>query len=208
MVGIDITGKRFGYLTAVQLSERENKNVVGSRRKWRCICDCGNETIVEQRLLTTQRHGIRSCGCIREKAHLLVTSKCPWLTMEYLWSFKDWDKFAFLHKSLIKLMKFDTLSEKYYKDFINKFYNQKQFNFIYSQWLNNNKTSRTFYDLYKPSIDHILPKSKGGTNDLDNLQFLTVFENLCKRDMTAEEWILFKKENNIKGDIFLEGVVL
>lgn len=128
--------------------------------------------------------------------------------MEYLWSFKDWDKFAFLHKSLIKLMKFDTLSEKYYKDFINKFYNQKQFNFIYSQWLNNNKTSRTFYDLYKPSIDHILPKSKGGTNDLDNLQFLTVFENLCKRDMTAEEWILFKKENNIKGDIFLEGVVL
>ena len=94
------------------------------------------------------------------------------------------------------------------KDFINKFYNQKQFNFIYSQWLNNNKTSRTFYDLYKPSIDHILPKSKGGTNDLDNLQFLTVFENLCKRDMTAEEWILFKKENNIKGDIFLEGVVL
>ena len=105
-------------------------------------------------------------------------------------------------------MKFDTLSEKYYKDFINKFYNQKQFNFIYSQWLNNNKTSRTFYDLYKPSIDHILPKSKGGTNDLDNLQFLTVFENLCKRDMTAEEWILFKKENNIKGDIFLEGVVL
>ena len=92
--------------------------------------------------------------------------------------------------------------------FINKFYNQKQFNFIYSQWLNNNKTSRTFYDLYKPSIDHILPKSKGGTNDLDNLQFLTVFENLCKRDMTAEEWILFKKENNIKGDIFLEGVVL
>lgn len=25
MVGIDITGKRFGYLTAVQLAERENK---------------------------------------------------------------------------------------------------------------------------------------------------------------------------------------
>lgn len=88
MVGIDITGKRFGYLTAIQLAKRENKNTIGSRRRWRCLCDCGNEIIVEKRLLTTQRQGIKSCGCIRKKAHLLVTSKCPWLTMKYLWSFK------------------------------------------------------------------------------------------------------------------------
>ena len=208
MVGFDITNKRFGYLVALELVERENKQIPKSRRKWRCLCDCGNETIVEQRLLTTKTHGIKSCGCIREKAHLLATSKCPWLTMEYLWSFEDWDKFAFLHKSLVKLIKFDLLTEEYYKEFINKFYNQEQFNYIYNKWKTEEKISRTFYDQYKPSIDHICPKSKGGTDALDNLQFLTVFENLCKRDMTSEEWTEFKKENHINGDIFIEGVVL
>ena len=40
----------------------------------------------------------------------------------------------------------------------------------------------------KPSIDHITPKSKGGTNDLSNLQFLSWFENRCKNNMSQQEW--------------------
>lgn len=67
----------------------------------------------------------------------------------------------------------------------------------------NNDT--TFYDWYKPSIDHIIPKSKGGTNDLNNLQFLTVFENLNKRDMTMEEWSYFKLLTNTSSDLYIEG---
>ena len=47
----------------------------------------------------------------------------------------------------------------------------------------------------KPSIDHIVPKAKGGTNDLNNLQFLSWFENRCKNDMTQNEWDILK--NNI-----------
>jgi hypothetical protein len=54
------------------------------------------------------------------------------------------------------------------------------------------------YDKYKkPLIDQIIPKAKGGTNDLNNLQFLTWFENLSKRDMTQEEWEVVK--SNIGG---------
>ena len=33
-----------------------------------------------------------------------------------------------------------------------------------------------------------MPKSKGGTNDLKNLQFLTWFENRSKNNMTQNEW--------------------
>lgn len=36
---------------------------------------------------------------------------------------------------------------------------------------------------------------KGGTNALDNLQFLSWFENRCKNDMSQEEW------DNLKSNI-------
>lgn len=61
----------------------------------------------------------------------------------------------------------------------------------------------TFYDWYKPSLDHIVPKSRGGDNSLDNLQYLTVFENLSKRDMTMIEWEEFKQKTNTKSELFL-----
>lgn len=46
--------------------------------------------------------------------------------------------------------------------------------------------------LLRPSLDHILPKSRGGSEELNNLQFLTWFENFSKRDMTQKEWEVVK----------------
>lgn len=39
---IDLTGKKFNKLTVL---ERVN-NGTGNRYKWKCICDCGNTTLV------------------------------------------------------------------------------------------------------------------------------------------------------------------
>ena len=47
-------------------------------------------------------------------------------------------------------------------------------------------------DIPDKSIDHIIPKAKGGTNLLSNLQFLSWFENRCKNDMTQDEWNTLK----------------
>lgn len=70
------------------------------------------------------------------------------------------------------------------------FRNNEQFNIIYEKYIKNKN------DKYlKPSLDHIIPKSKGGTDDLDNLQVLTWFENRCKNNMTQKEW------NNMKERI-------
>ena len=65
----------------------------------------------------------------------------------------------------------------------------------------------TFYDWAKPSLDHIIPISRGGSDCLDNLQILTVFENFSKRDLTMEEWNLFKKENKTTSNYFIENIM-
>ena len=55
-------------------------------------------------------------------------------------------------------------------------------------------------DIYQPrtyQFDHIIPKSRGGDNSLDNLGICTTKANQAKRDMTPDEFInLCKKVVN------------
>lgn len=55
---IDLIGNKYGMLTPYEY-------VVGS--KWKCKCDCGNETIVSTCRLTTGR--TKSCGCLKHKGY-------------------------------------------------------------------------------------------------------------------------------------------
>jgi len=57
----DLTGKKFGRLTAIHPVAKE-----GSRKRfWRCRCDCGNETVVEEFHLKSGH--TKSCGCYRRE---------------------------------------------------------------------------------------------------------------------------------------------
>lgn len=38
-------------------------------------------------------------------------------------------------------------------------------------------------------VDHITPRARGGTDALDNLQWVSVAANLAKRDLTQEEFV-------------------
>ena len=58
---IDLTGKRFGRLTVIERSKSENK-----MSKWKCKCDCGNDTIVYRNALITG--ATASCGCLQRDA--------------------------------------------------------------------------------------------------------------------------------------------
>jgi hypothetical protein len=55
---IDLTGQRFGRLTAVERAKNNKGNKIG----WLCICDCGNQTIVYANDL--KRGHTKSCGCL------------------------------------------------------------------------------------------------------------------------------------------------
>jgi len=57
---IDLTGRRFGRLTAVSYV-----GMVGHNSFWRCVCDCGNEANVSSHKLRTGH--TRSCGCLHKE---------------------------------------------------------------------------------------------------------------------------------------------
>lgn len=56
---MDITGRRFGRLVALEPVEGEGE------RKWRCQCDCGNQIIANKENLVNGN--TRSCGCLQSE---------------------------------------------------------------------------------------------------------------------------------------------
>lgn len=52
----DLTGRRFGKLTVLEYSTEE--------KKWKCICDCGNEVSKSTGHLNA---GAVSCGCLKKR---------------------------------------------------------------------------------------------------------------------------------------------
>jgi hypothetical protein len=58
----DLTGMRFGHLTAISVDEERTKD---GKVYWLCKCDCGNNTSVLSTSLTRENNGTKSCGCAR-----------------------------------------------------------------------------------------------------------------------------------------------
>ena len=122
----------------------------------------------------------------------IILSKTPYLIdINWLLQFEDLDKFMFLTCSINNKRDFPDKTTEFYKCFVEKFYVETNFNRLYNYWLLDGKKN-TFL---KPSVDHIIPKAKGGTNDLENLQFLSWLENKCKGSISSDQWEDIK--NNI-----------
>lgn len=82
---IDLHGQRFGRLLVVGLGDIQN-----TTPRWKCVCDCGNESLVSGSSLRTGRQ--QSCGCLklekliaREVTHGLSrsTEYSIWNAMKY-----------------------------------------------------------------------------------------------------------------------------
>ncbi len=77
-----VAGARYGRLTVLDELYVPSKD--GRRRKWRCLCSCGNETLARPTHLIGGRHC--SCGCLknqkigdRRRIHGLAGSEGYWL---------------------------------------------------------------------------------------------------------------------------------
>jgi hypothetical protein len=57
MRSIDLTGQKYGLLTVI-----EREKTVGGKARWRCLCECGNEHVVNASDLRSGN--TKSCGCL------------------------------------------------------------------------------------------------------------------------------------------------
>lgn len=62
----DLTGQKFGKLTAVEKGEPIFQKSGRKRLTWVCSCDCGETTVVTAANL---KHGTLSCGCLKASAN-------------------------------------------------------------------------------------------------------------------------------------------
>lgn len=128
--------------------------------------------------------GVKKFNCNIERNYNNMATHLRFdVSVEWLMQFKDFDKLKLLNDVITNRSGRWDVSSVWYKSYIERFYDDDQFNRIYERWINSGKEKYK-----KPSMDHIIPKAKGGTNDIENLQFLSWFENRCKNDMTQTEW--------------------
>lgn len=209
----DLTNKKIGKLTVLKICPVNERPTQTHGNYWICQCECGNICKVPTSYLSGNgKYTQTSCGCDRKKKAFQTTSYIN-VDEDFLEKYnkEDFEKFLLIHKALNRTTNKDLayynnhLDE--YKQTIDYFWNDNQFNKIYNFWQKNKQKHPTFYDWSKPSLDHIIPLSRGGADELSNYQFLTTFENLAKRDMTMEEWNKFKIETNTTSDYFIESIV-
>ena len=106
-------------------------------------------------------------------------------------SFSPVQTVTFLNKIVSNVRKHnknDSWETNFYIDFIEKFYYDKKFNELYTNWIITKDKWK------KPSIDHI--DSNNRRNELSNFQFLTWFENRSKNDIPHNVWIKMKENIN------------
>lgn len=209
----DYIGKICGKLLVTGIVPKEDyeTNYEGTLMYCNCL-NCGKKYVqIRFAYLTPNgNYQQKTCGCGRRIYAFITSSGIKNLNPEWLMTFDNFSKFLFIHKALLKTsnINFNKISIQDYENMIQHFYNDKQFNAIYNFWEKNKNKNQTFYDWAKPSLDHIIPKSRGGSDeDISNFQFLTVFENLAKRDMTQAEWNDFKQKTHTSSDYFIENIL-
>ncbi len=114
----------------------------------------------------------------------------------------DFDRLLLLTGILTRHKKHLAVTDEQRTAFLDTFYFDDAFNAVYDVWIASGKNKWCY-----PSIDHKTPKANGGNWTLDNLQFITWFENRAKADMTLAEWDAFKQSTNTRSDLFIEAIL-
>ena len=176
MAYIDLTGKRFGKLTALNIAVKRGNR---GQLYWNCVCDCGNYHVVSGDCLRSGKS--KSCGCARKNPPNKIDNREQAIVKQ-------------LYKSTIvkrsKLLGLDyNLTLDYYSKMIKQpcYYCGKAYsnyaNDRFNSVKNGKKTSDTV--VYYNGIDRI--DSSTGYNK-GNIVTCCKYCNTAKNTMTQEEF--------------------
>ena len=62
----DLTNKKFGKLTLIEIIKKGEEPKENAGRYWKCLCDCGNIKNIPVRCFHLKKY-TRSCGCLRKQ---------------------------------------------------------------------------------------------------------------------------------------------
>ena len=165
--GIEITKRK-----TLKPYTDEHRQKVGAASKGRKCWSKG--------MKMTREHNLKNM-----KAHLKYDVPLEWLS-----KFEDIEILKYLNNSLSRKRDYEGFTTEIYICFIEKFYYDTNFNRLYSEWI------KTKDKWIKPSLDHILPKSAGGSLLPENIQFISWFENHAKINIQQQEWNKMKQNIN------------
>jgi hypothetical protein len=114
--------------------------------------------------------------------------------------YADYARLSFLTRFLSKRREFIGFNDSVREPFLDKFYFDEQFNRIYDAWIASGQSK-----WWRPTLDHKHSQSNGGNWELENLQFLTWFENRAKAEMNDDEWLSFCVATNTQSDLFIRA---
>jgi len=115
-------------------------------------------------------------------AHLKYNVDFEWLN-----SFEDLEIIKYLNHAISRKRDYTGFTDSDYIAYIEKFYKDTKFNSLYRKWI------ETGDKWIKPSLDHIHAKATGGSLLVENLRFVSWFENRAKNDIPLEDWERMKQ---------------
>jgi len=148
---IDLTGKRFGDLYVIRRVKNDKRN--HAQFLTRCEVEgCGNEKVVLGYRLTSKTKPMTHCGC---------------LTSQHISDVKKGNEYRLTH-GLSRTPEYD--AEQTHKRRMRKQKNNAGVDFSYDKIFKPDLDYCVYCgSIDKPTVDHIMPITKGGTQNLKNL---------------------------------------
>lgn len=109
----DLTGQKFGKLTVLEDLKKRSKT---GHKLYRCLCDCGNEIVLQTNQLST--HHTSSCGCLLSYYNMyinqfLTDSKIDFKSEHIVWISDNYYRFDFYLPQYNLFIEYD--GEQHYK---------------------------------------------------------------------------------------------
>lgn len=174
------TIRRILVKNGIEITRRNTLKSFTEERRQKISEACKGRSVWSKGLKMSREHTLKNM-----RAHLKYD-----VSLEWLYTFESIEKLKYLNRSLSRRRDYEGFTTESYILYIEKFYYDEKFNELFDKWV------LTGDRWIKPSLDHIKAKTNGGSLLIENLQFISWFENRAKSDIEQSVWSRMKENIN------------